>query len=66
MNELNDLRSLLYEAILELGYVQSVENCHSGLCATSLGNDIIERGMKLLRVKDLSAEKWSGARVEGQ
>lgn len=53
------IKSLLYDAIVELAYVQDVENCHSGLCATSQGKHIVETGMKLLGVKDLSAEKWN-------
>ena len=51
-----EAEKLLYECIVELEYVQSVENCSSGLCASSAGKDLIERGMKLLGVKDLSAE----------
>lgn len=51
-------KALLYECLVELEYVQSVENCTSGLCASAKGRDLIERGMKLLNVKDLSAEEW--------
>jgi len=53
------LRYVLYEAIVELEYVQCVENCGSGLCASSKGNEIIMRGMKLLGVEDLSHEHLS-------
>jgi hypothetical protein len=45
---------LLHRAIRELSYIQSVENCHSGLCATSEGEEIIEEGMKALGLKDLA------------
>jgi hypothetical protein len=48
------LRYLLYEAIVELSYVQAVENCSSGLCASWKGSQIIDRGMELLGVQDLS------------
>ena len=51
------IKECLYQAIRELSYVQSVENCRSGLCATSLGEEIIEIGMSLLRVQNLSAER---------
>lgn len=50
------LQELLYQSIRELDYVQSVENCNSGLCATSLGKDLVEKGLKLLAIKDLSKE----------
>lgn len=51
------LEELLYQCVRELDYVQSVENCGSGLCATSLGSKLIEEGMNLLCVPDLSLEK---------
>jgi len=51
-----NLRYLLYEAIVELEYVQCVENCPTGLCATAKGRAIVRRGMELLQVKDLSQE----------
>jgi hypothetical protein len=54
--ELEGLRQILYKAVRELAYVQEVENCHSGLCATAAGNEIIALGMAQLGVKDLSAE----------
>lgn len=54
--ELRRLREALYACIVELEYVQSVENCNSGLCASAKGKDLIEQGMRLLGVKDLSAE----------
>jgi len=52
-----EAEKLLYECIVELMYVQSsFEACGSRLCATSQGKELIERGMKLLGVEDLSAE----------
>lgn len=53
--ELERLRKLLYRAILELGYVQEMED-HS-LCASAEGKDVIEKGIKLLGVADLSYEE---------
>ena len=53
------LRYVLYEAIVELEYVQCVENCGSGLCASTKGREIVKRGMKLLGVEDLSHEHLS-------
>lgn len=48
------LRYLLYEAIVELSYVQEAED-HSQ-CASAKGKYIVDEGMKLLEVKDLSKE----------
>jgi hypothetical protein len=56
-----NLQELLYQCIRELDYVQCVENCDSGLCATSLGKNLVEKGMKLLVVSDLSREKMYAA-----
>lgn len=58
-NEL--LKKTLYGCICELEYVQSVENCHSGLCASAIGKEWIARGMKILGVKDLSSETFAKA-----
>ena len=58
------LRALLYEAVVELEYIQCVENCHSGLCATPKGADIVNRGMELLGVKDLSTETLAEQEAE--
>ena len=52
------LETLLYDAICELEGVQCVENCDSGLCATSKGKEIVRLGMAVLGVDDLSAENW--------
>ena len=54
------LEDLLYQCVLELSYVQE-PGCgckRRHLCASSLGADLVERGMRLLEVKDLSAEKF--------
>lgn len=51
-----DLESLLYACIVELEYVQSVENCRSGLCASTSGKNLVEQGMKLLQLNDLYKE----------
>ena len=51
------LRSLLYDAIVELGYIQDYEDgWPPEMIATAQGKWIVERGMELLGVKDLSAE----------
>ena len=55
-NKEKQLADLLYQCVVELSYVQCVENCGSGLCATAKGNELVNRGMALLGVKDLSAE----------
>lgn len=60
------LETLLYHAIVELEYVQSVENCNSGLCATPKGKSIIEQSMATLGVDDLSAETWPEASARAQ
>jgi hypothetical protein len=49
-------RELLYQCLIELSYVQEIENCGSGLCASARGKELIEEGMKFLGVTDLSAE----------
>ena len=48
---------LLYRAVRELNAVDSVENCHSGLCKSCEGRAIVEDGMKLLGIADLSGER---------
>jgi hypothetical protein len=53
--ELESLRKLLYRAIVELGYVQEMED-HS-MCASAEGQAVVEDGMKLLGVADLSEEE---------
>lgn len=59
MNRTSELESLLYEAIVELGYIQAYEDgWPREMIASAKGEEIVERGMKLLGVKDLSAEKW--------
>jgi len=54
-----DLKALLYEAIVELEYVQCAED-HS-LCASAKGKALVKEGMALLGLKDLSADKWEDA-----
>lgn len=53
--ELESLRKMLYRAVKELGYVQEMED-HS-LCASAEGKAIVDDGMKLLGVPDLSFEE---------
>ena len=53
LRERAKLRLLLFECARELSYVQCVENCNSGLCATSLGADLVERSIKALEIPDL-------------
>jgi len=53
--EVESLRKLLYRAVKELGYVQEMED-HS-LCASAEGKEVVEEGMKLLGVPDLSYEE---------
>lgn len=60
LKEREMLREVLYRCVKELDYVQSVENCNSGLCATGEGKDCVEEGMKVLDVKDLSLERLKG------
>ena len=55
------MQSLLYEAIRELHYIQNVPNCSSGLCATSKGREIVEKGVNVLRVRDLARESLYSA-----
>ena len=63
---------LLYQCIQELCYVQSVENCTSGLCASAKGADLIELGIKELGVKwlgedDLQSERdFEAAHPDGR
>jgi hypothetical protein len=52
--EIRDLRKLLYECVVELSYVQEAE-VHSQ-CASAKGKYLVDFGMKVLGVKDLSAE----------
>lgn len=57
MTREQELESLLYDAVVELSYVQEAED-HSQ-CASSKGRNIVNQGMELLRVPDLSEEQWS-------
>jgi hypothetical protein len=53
------VKSLLYDAIVELAYVQAVP-CGEGLCASSKGKEIIDAGIAALGVKDLSEDEYEG------
>jgi hypothetical protein len=53
------VKSLLYDAIVELEYVQAVP-CGEGLCASSKGKEIIDAGIAALGVKDLSEDEYEG------
>lgn len=51
------LRYLLYEAIVELAYIQEYETgWPRDLIASAKGKYIVEKGMELLGVEDLSKE----------
>ncbi len=51
------LRYLLYEAIVELAYIQDYEDgWPREMIASAKGKEIVEKGMELLGVKDLSKE----------
>lgn len=56
-----DAEKLLYEAIVELEYVHSNPLCTSNMCTSSVGQEIVERGMKLLGVADLGAQELEDA-----
>lgn len=58
---LERLEGLLWECARELEYVQCVENCNSGLCATSLGKDLVRRALELLKV-DFYCETYAEAK----
>lgn len=54
-----ELKKLLYRAVVELSYIQETACEYTkryDLIATTEGADIIEQGMRLLGVKDLSVE----------
>jgi len=53
-----ELRELLYRCIVELYYVQCTD---LEMCASSRGADLVESGMKLLGVKDLSEDTYEKA-----
>jgi hypothetical protein len=54
-----EAEKLLYEAIVELEYVQNAP-CGKALCASSHGKDIISRAIKLLKIKDLGSDELDG------
>lgn len=47
------LRWLLFQCLCELFYVQSVEHCNTGMCATPMGKELIDEGIKALGIPDL-------------
>jgi hypothetical protein len=51
------LKSLLYDCIVELSYVQDAED-HSQ-CASAKGRHLVNLGMELLGVKDLAEETYA-------
>jgi hypothetical protein len=61
-SDVQSLRNLFYRAVKELAYVQAisceyVSRKHQDLVASSEGAEIIDQGMKLLGVKDLSKDE---------
>lgn len=52
-----EAEKLLYEAIVELSYIHCNPMCNSHMCTTPVGEEIVDRAMKLLQVPDLSSEK---------
>lgn len=57
--ELESLRKLLYRAVMELAYVHEFDGLDGfqNLITSSEGKAIVEEGMKLLGVADLSEEE---------
>lgn len=56
--ELADLRKMLYRAVRELEYVNSLAGTeYRELVASGEGKEIVEVGMKLLGVADLSEDE---------
>lgn len=56
------MEKMLYRAIVELAYIQAIACEHvskkyQNLIASAEGAEIVEKGMKLLGVADLSAEE---------
>jgi Protein of unknown function (DUF551) len=62
MAEQEELLKFAWEATVELGYVQSAEDISQ--CASAKGADLVDRGMSLLGLKDLSAESWPEAKAQ--
>ena len=60
MARLNAAEALVRRCAIELSYVASVENCGSGLCASSEGAACIEAAEKLLG----PMRRWSELRGE--
>ncbi len=55
--------NLLYECIVELSYVQSVEDCASIMCKSSNGRELIERGMIALNIRELAEDTLDAQRL---
>ena len=56
---IEELRRMLYLAVRELAYVDAAEDICQ--CQTALGREIVERGMAMLGVKDLSTDTLPGS-----
>ncbi len=54
------LREQLYDCIVELSYCQSAETL--SMVPSAKGKDLVDKGMKLLGVTDLTAETWLAAK----
>lgn len=61
--EVSQLRAMLGRAVLELDYCHSVETF--SLVRSSEGESIVEGGMKLLGLKDLSEESMAALKTPG-
>lgn len=56
--------SLLYECVRELQYVQdAAEACGSNLCASALGKELVDDGMKCLGVKWLREDTLADEKI---
>ena len=54
--------SLLYECLVELSYAQ--ECCTCGHGSSGLGKELIQRGLRVLQVRDLSEETLARKRLK--
>lgn len=56
--ELESLRKMLYRAVMELAYIHEFDGTElRNLITSAEGKEIVESGMKLLGVADLSHEE---------
>jgi hypothetical protein len=61
-NYVSKLESLLYDAILELAYVQEYQSgWPRELIASAKGKEIVDTGIVVLKLKDLSGDTWARA-----